>query len=329
MGAEVDLALPRLVRDTLAGADLTTHPGVFLSGGGRGPSASPLHHLERLPVPDFSDFPWDRYPHRIIPVMTGRGCSWGRCTFCSDVITANGRGFRSRPLHAVLDELQEQSGRYRSSDVIFLDIKLNSDVALWRGIIEHMQDRLPGGRWIGTVHVAARGDNGLTGTDLARAYEAGLRRISFGLETGSQGLNDTMDKGTHTAGISEFLSDAHDARISVRTTAMAGYPGETADDVAATASMLERHRDHLDRVRLSRFKAIPGTRFHRLHQRDPARFAGLSHFEWDYRHARAEYRYTASRHASYREAKRRLLRIVHQINRKPLRDGAREFDGLM
>ena len=67
-------------------------------------------------------------------------------------------------------------------DVIFLDIKLNSDVAVWRGIIDGFQDRLPGGRWIGGVHVGAAGDNGLSDDDLRGAYAAGLRRVTFGLE---------------------------------------------------------------------------------------------------------------------------------------------------
>jgi hypothetical protein len=123
-GAEVDLTLPEIVATIVHGGDLAQHRGMFLPDGRRGPVAPPLQRLERLPVPDFDDFPWDRYPGRVIPIMTGRGCSWGRCQFCSDVVTANGRGFRSRPL----DELSEQSRRYNSRDVIFLGIKLNSNL---------------------------------------------------------------------------------------------------------------------------------------------------------------------------------------------------------
>ena len=78
------------------------------------------------------------------------GCGWGRCVFCSDVTTANGRTFRSRPVDDVLDELEVQAQRYATRDVIFLDIKLNSELRMWRAIADSFQDRLPGGHWIGT-----------------------------------------------------------------------------------------------------------------------------------------------------------------------------------
>lgn len=329
VGAEVDASLPRLVDDLLAGRDLTAHPGVFLPDGRESRPAPPLRPLTELPVPDFSDFPWDRYAARIIPAMAGRGCSWGRCLFCSDVATANGRTFRTRPLPSVLDELEEQSARHATRDVIFLDIKLNSDVAVWRGIIDGFQDRLPGGRWIGGVHVGAAGDNGLSDDDLRGAYAAGLRRVTFGLESGSQRLNDLMDKGTTVEGTSAFIRSASAAGISVRTTAMLGYPGETPADIDATVAFLEAHERSLDRVRLSRFMAQPGARFQRRYEQAPEAYPGITDFAWDFRLHRARYRYAPATAHRYRAAKSRLLRVVHRINRRPLRDDAVAFDGLM
>ena len=269
VGAEVDFTLPDIVAALIEGGDLLQFAGVYLPDGRSSGQAPPLRSLDALPVPDFTDFPWHHYPNRVIPAMTGRGCGWGQCTFCADVVTANGRTFRSRPLGALLAELEEQSRRHDAKDVIFLDIKLNSDVAMWRGIIEDYQRRLPGGRWVGTVHVEARGDNGLSLDDLRAARAAGMMRTSFGLETGSQRVNNTMAKGTSLDRTSVFMRDAHTAGISVRTTAMVGYPGETAADVAATAAFLRQHARYLDHVTLSRFKAIPGTRFEQLRERSP------------------------------------------------------------
>lgn len=329
VGAEVDLILPDIVKAMVAGEDLTRFPGVFLPDGRTGPAAPPLTALDKLPVPDFSDFPWEKYPIRVIPMMAGRGCSWGRCTFCSDVFTANGRTFRARPVDAVLDEMEQQSRRYDTKDVVFLDIKLNSSLEVWRGLLDGFQARLPGGRWIGTVHVAARGDNGLTADDLKAARRAGMVRTSFGLETGSQRLNTRMAKGTTVERMSAFVHDAHDAGISVRCTAMLGYPGETADDVDATARFLEEHRTRLDRVRLSRFKAVPGTRFQRMIDRYPNKFPGIRNLAWSFGEARARYRYEPAEDSRYRRAKARVLDLVHAINRKPIGDDGAVFDGLM
>ena len=329
VGAEVDFTLPDIVAALIEGGDLLQFAGVYLPDGRSSGQAPPLRSLDALPVPDFTDFPWHHYRNRVIPAMTGRGCGWGQCTFCADVVTANGRTFRSRPLGALLAELEEQSRRHDAKDVIFLDIKLNSDVAMWRGIIEDYQRRLPGGRWVGTVHVEARGDNGLSLDDLRAARAAGMMRTSFGLETGSQRVNNTMAKGTSLDRTSVFMRDAHTAGISVRTTAMVGYPGETAADVAATAAFLRQHARYLDHVTLSRFKAIPGTRFEQLRERSPERYESLVGFAWDRRGARAHYRYAPASARPYRRAISDLLDTVYDINRAPIRETAAVFDGLM
>jgi anaerobic magnesium-protoporphyrin IX monomethyl ester cyclase len=329
VGGEVDLSLDAIVGTVLDGGDMTQHPGVFMPGGREAPPAPPLDDLSLLPTPDFSDFPWNRYPDKVIPLMTGRGCAWGRCLFCSDVITANGRTFRSRPVEAVLDELEEQSERYGTRDFICLDIKLNSNLETWRGLIDGFQDRVPGGRWIGTVHAQARGDNGLTATDLHAARAAGLTRMSFGLETGSQRVNDSMAKGTALEHTSQFLRDAHRAGISLRTTMMLGYPGETAQDVNETVRFVRDHENHLDRIQMNLFKATPGTRFNDQFDRHPERYEALTHLRWNPRLARASYRNRLTADSDYRRAKRELLGLVHQINRRPLREHAVVFDGLM
>lgn len=329
VGAEADRWLPDLVRDVVSGADLARHPGTLEISGRRGTRAEPLKPLDTLELPDFSDFPWASYPQRILPVMTGRGCGWGRCLFCSDVSSVNGRTYRSRPVGQVLDEIEVQSGRYRTNDVIFLDIKLNSNIAMWNGILAEFQRRAPGGHWIGTVHVDSRDDNGLSACQLRAAYAAGMRRITFGLETGSQRVNDLMDKGTTIERNAEFVHHAHEAGLSVRTTVMVGYPGETAADLHDTASFLETHSSTLDRVKPSVFKAIPGTRFDREHQRRPASAPGFTDLEWDHLHARGRYRYVPATRRDYRRAKTRVLKAVHEINRRPLRPGVEMFDGLM
>jgi radical SAM superfamily enzyme YgiQ (UPF0313 family) len=329
VGAEVDLSLAELVDAVVRGRDLTAFEGVLLPDGRSGPSSKPLRQLDKLPIPDFGDFPWPRYPTPIIPVMTGRGCSWGACTFCADVRTANGRTFRSRPLDAVLDELQHQAARHKTKNFIFLDIKLNSDLSMWHGLIDQFQRRVPGARWIGVVHVQADGDSGLSREELEAAHAAGLIRVTFGLESGSQSLTNTMAKGTRVERTSAFVRDAYAAGISVRCTAFLGYPRETTADIDATHSFLRSHQREFDRVRLGLFKAIPGTRFAELYDRSPNRYPGLSRFRWDHRYARASYRYEPSLDRSYRRAKTRVLRVVHEINRRPLRSGAEAFDGLM
>ncbi len=329
---EADTAICDLINDTINGKTDRAPPGLFVRSANNtasGSIAPALQNLDALPIPDFSDFPWQAYPHRIIPILTGRGCGWGVCTFCSDVITANGRGFRSRSLDNVLAEMQHQIERYNTRDFIFLDLKLNSDLTVWYGLIENFQRIAPGGRWIATVHVDGKGENGLDYDTLKRAADSGLTRISFGMETASPSLIKRMAKGTRVDRNQQFIEDAWRAGLSVRCSMMLGYPGETKDDLVLTRDFLDHNRDAFDRIRPARFKAIPGTPFETHFNKPSTDVPGVATIAWDHRYARAAYKYTTAAETGYRKVKGEILQIIHQINRKPLRDGAVQFDGLM
>jgi anaerobic magnesium-protoporphyrin IX monomethyl ester cyclase len=329
-GGEGDFVVPDLARALISGKGLFEIPGVFRQEiSVIGQAAPPVTLGNGLPIPDFDHFRWEDYPHRVIPLMAGRGCAWGHCLFCSDVTTASTRTFRSRHLESVLEEMHTQATRYQAKNFIFFDSKLNSDLAMWYGLIERIQSAVPGAAWVASVHVDAKGENGLDRASLERAYSAGLRRISFGLETGSQRLNKLMLKGTSVERNSQFVMDAAQCGISVRTTIILGYPQETLEDVQATADFLEAHFEAIDRVKLSRFKAIPGTAFETHLERRPEKYPNVLNPEWDYRYARVRYRYPAARNPAYRRAKVNLLKVVHRINRKPLMDSAQQFNGLM
>ncbi len=329
VGGEVERSIADIVRDLLVGGDLTRHAGFLGPDGSAGPPAPSLRDLDDLPHPDYSDFPWDAYPHRIIPVLTGRGCGWSRCTFCGDIATANGRGYRGRSWDSIAREMTAQSRRHDTQNFTFLDIKLNSDLDTWRALQTELPGILPEARWLATVHVGPEEDNGLGEDDLRRAHAAGLRRITFGMESASQRLLDAMDKGTQLERNTEFLRAASSAGLSVRCTVMQGYPGESAADLDATAAYLEEHGHLLDRVRLNRFNVLVGTRFATEYRRNPDAFPSLVDLEWEYRHARSSYRFLPSETEGYRRAMRRLLRSVHAVNRKPLKEEARVFDGVM
>ncbi|MGI9013832.1 MAG: hypothetical protein ACR2GY_06230 [Phycisphaerales bacterium] len=79
-GGEIELQIPDIIRAVLDGSDLAAFEGVLQPDeehGYRGTIARPLRTLDDVPYPDYSDFPWQRYPNRIVPMITGRGCGWG------------------------------------------------------------------------------------------------------------------------------------------------------------------------------------------------------------------------------------------------------------
>ncbi|MET3709605.1 radical SAM superfamily enzyme YgiQ (UPF0313 family) [Sphingomonas trueperi] len=326
-GGEADVVLPDLIDAVIRGNDLLAFDGVTLPDGRRSRPAPPFRPLDSSPVPDFADFPWDRYRVRIVPIMTGRGCQWARCSFCSDVVSVNGRTFRTRSLESVLHEMREQSRRYATNNFLFLDLKLNSNPALFRGIAEHAQDVVPGAQWIGTVHVDTRADNGLSRSDLRAAAAGGMRRVSFGLESGSQRMLDLMQKGSTVEGNAAFIRHAFEAGISVRCTMFKGYPGETFEDLLETAAFLEAHAHYIDRVRFNDFSILEDTPVWQQVQDGMVPELLVRGHKPVLGRAFADQRATQT--AKYRRAKARVLEAVYAINRRTLRPGARMFDGMM
>ncbi len=329
VGGESDLTVARVVEAACSGGDLLSFDGVLLPDGRRSRQAAPLRGLDRIPIPDFTDFPWHLYKFRVVPVMTGRGCQWNKCAFCSDIVSASGRTFRTRPVAQVLNELREQSQRHNTKNFLFIDLKLNSNPAMFRGIIEDIQRHVRGAEWVGTVHVDQRPDNGLSRRDLRAAVGAGMRRISFGLESGSQRLLDAMDKGCRVEANSEFIRHAHEAGLSVRATMFKGYPGETVEDLELTEKFLREHAPYLDRVRYNDFSIHEDTPIYNRVVENPDAYPQMRVRSYDHLNGRAIHQNDAITHRAYRKVNARILDIVYSINRRQVKRAAHAFDGLM
>ena len=326
---EVEAQLPQIVQKLAAGEDLTGLPGIHVPGTHFDGPAPPFRELDSLPFPDYSDFPWDRYPNTIVPICSARGCGWGACTFCSDITSTAGRTFRSRSPAHVLGEIQHQHRKHGAKLFAFVDLKLNSNLPLWTALLQNFQQAAPGSKWIAAVHIGSNAPNGLSRDELRAARASGMVRLTTGLESGSQRVLDSMCKGTELSVTSSTLRNACEAGISVRTTMVLGYPGEEEDDVIRSAEFLVKHSDCIERVSLNRFMIMTGTRFHRRLEKSPQSFPGITQLTVNHRLAQIEHRYAPTRDPGYRRAVSHLLSAVHQINRKPLRSDARDFEGVM
>ncbi|WP_018016168.1 B12-binding domain-containing radical SAM protein [Teredinibacter turnerae] len=321
---EPEKILVQLVSDISAGKSVAGCPGITTRDS-IAPPAPPLQNLDDVPFPDFSAFPWECYPNRIVPIMTGRGCEWARCTFCSDVLTSAGRQYRSRSLANVLAEIRYQREKHNVDLFVFLDLKLNSDVELWRGLAREIPRIAPGIKWTASVHVDSRKDNGLSREDLQAAADAGLARITCGLESGSQAILNSMKKGVKLDRLSQFIRDAHAANLSVRLTSIIGDPEEEARDIDETTRFLNSHADEVERVVVNRFALAPNTPATNQLAATETDFISLL----DLDKTSSLIPHTNKRFGEFRHIKAvyRLLRIANQINRKPLIAHAAPFEG--
>lgn len=293
---EAENAIVALVDRLRQRVPVDAFDGVFTSStvdhspGGKQP-LDPDHAPGRADaVRELSDFPWDRYPHRIIPVMASRGCGWGRCTFCSDVRTASGRGFRSRSVERVLRGTRNASRALRDEGLHLS----RHQTRLRPGFVARPHRRHPAarrGRALDRYRSCRRQPGQWTGSRHARtgAVSTGMTQNSFGLESGSQEVLRRMAKNCTVERNESFARNATATGMSVRATMVLGYPGETSTDLDLSTRFLERNHDYLDRINLCRFKPVPGTRFERMYRRHPERYPDIRVLHWDHSTARAAY----------------------------------------
>lgn len=330
VAGEAEPYIADLTAAAAAGRPLDRFPGTSTAATGIRPPAAPLQSLDALPVPDYSDFPWQAYPLRIVPLMTSRGCGWGACQFCSDVTGVMGRTFRSQSLSRAVEVIGTLTGRHKARHMVFHDLKLNSNLDLWYGLLDRLPQLVRDPVWTCAVHVGNEADNGLGPEALRAARRAGLARVTTGLESGSQRVLNAMGKGTQAERVAAFCRDASNAGLSVRLTAIVGSPGETAADLAATTAFLRANAPHIERVMVNRFSIMLGTPLAGRIARQPERFPDIvAGGAPDLGEAIVPHRSTAPDEPGYYRALFRLLGAAHAINRRPLRAHAQVFDGVM
>ena len=159
-------------------------------------------------------------------VLTSRGCS-GQCTFCSE---AGGR-LRFRSLDLVMEELLLLKNKYQVKEIMFQDSNFAARSSrverLCRMMIEQKFD-LP---W--SVPYGTRWET-LTPELLELMKEAGCYRVSIGIETGSQRLQDKIHKYIPLDKLKKRLRECRGAGVEIMGNFMYGFPGETREELKAT-----------------------------------------------------------------------------------------------
>ncbi len=247
---EGDLAFPRLLDELAAGGEPGAVPGVAHRVDGHVvavPPEPPFARLDELPIPDYEEYfrraeklgVIDGRAHRAvrIPFESSRGCWWGEkhhCTFCG--LNGIGMAFRSKTPTRVLEELAEQSRRYRSFSFDAVDNIID---------VGHLRTVLP-------ALVQSRADYeifyevkaNLTREQLKLMAQAGITRIQPGLESLNSRVLTLMRKGVRAGQNINLLRWAQYYGITVSWNILWGFPGESEEDYAEQAGLLP-HVVHL------------------------------------------------------------------------------------
>jgi anaerobic magnesium-protoporphyrin IX monomethyl ester cyclase len=240
---EGETPLLALVDALGGGAELASVPNLIWSRGGRlvRNEARSQEDLSVLPTPDFDGLPLDDYllPLRLLPLLTSRGCYWGRCAFCTHQHGYG--GFRMRPRERLLEDLTALTRGFGARA-----LNLTDEAVPPRQVRVLAQAARAGVRdlaWFGDVRVErvmARPDF------IADLRASGCRLLAFGIESGSPRVLAHMCKGASPEQAARALRATHEAGIFNVAMTFTGFPTETAQEAQETVAFVRANRAFID-----------------------------------------------------------------------------------
>lgn len=187
--------------------------------------------------PNLNEAPWDKYlsPSPVVPAAVGRGCYFGRCTFCPDHLHPHHTPCSHDRLAAWLAEV---ASRFPRRAMVHF-----TDSAVPPAFLETIANTIRNHRLPISWHAFVRIEERLADpTFTHHLKEGGCAMLQLGVETGSPRLLQRMGKGTDPPQILRVLQGTAAAGIRNQVYLLFGLPTETGDDREMTLSLVEAAR---------------------------------------------------------------------------------------
>ncbi len=231
--AQGETTLVEIARLLCEGKTLESVRGTSLKLNGRihhNPER-PASNVNDLPTPAFNLGDFDAYERitgiRKLPYASSVGCPYA-CNYCTDQVFYK-RRFNAYTADRVVTEVTELAGRYRISEVAFLDsnfpVNVKRAVEIARGFLES-KVRF---RW--TFQASTDLLSRMSDDDVRLLGESGVTHMGFGTESASQAVLALMNKKHQR--VDEMYETARKSELAgIRVTfnLIMGYPGETEVD---------------------------------------------------------------------------------------------------
>ena len=204
--------------------------------------------IGELPLPDFDGMPLGKYlaPDLVLPLLTARGCYFGKCAFCN-VGYGEAESFSQLRAERLAKQMHTLREKYGVNHIFFSDEAITPRNL--RDLSPILEDEGSPLHWGGCV----RFEKVITRDLLDSMARGGCRMVLFGLESASPAVIDLMVKGTELEHMSRILLESAEAGIWNHTFFFFGFPAETIDDAQATVNFLFDHKHAIHSAALGTF----------------------------------------------------------------------------
>lgn len=238
---EGEETIVELLRTLRCGGDPRGVRGIVYSEGGktsRSDPRDPVENLDALPFPAWHLMPpLDLYKpssasYRRLPVVTmitSRGCP-NRCAFCFRGVFGNQLRFRSPD--NVVQEMDLLTSRLGAGEIRIYDDTFNASPQRVKAICRLIMRRGLDFPWTCQARVD-RIDPAML--DLMR--RAGCWQISYGIESGNDGILERIGKGITRRMVRDAIEATHRAGIRSLGFFILGLPGETEETLRETIDL--------------------------------------------------------------------------------------------
>jgi anaerobic magnesium-protoporphyrin IX monomethyl ester cyclase len=234
-----------------------------LPGGVRRNAARiPERHPDVFPFPAWDLLETERYRQAwlkahgyfSINMVSTRGCPF-HCNWCAKPIW--GQRYAMRSPAKVAQEMAFLKSEIKPDHIWFADDIFGLQP---KWVAEFAQEVKARGASVPFM-IQSRADL-MTQQAVDGLAEAGCVEVWIGAESGSQKILDAMDKGIRVEQVVSARERLSKAGIRACYFLQFGYPGETFDDILATAALVRNTRP--DDIGISVSNPLPGTKFHRM-----------------------------------------------------------------
>ena len=210
--------------------------------------------LDELPFPDYEPFGindmmdnfsfatrllyrYSRTHPRPYNIVTARSCPFN-CTFCQH---NRGIPYRARSIDNIMEEIKQTYEKYHFNILIILDELFVANKKRMNEfcttLIDMKREHGWDFDWMFQTHANAHLDK----ESLGLAKEAGCFFFSYGLESASQRVLDSMNKKTKVSQAIEAIQLAKEAKVGFGGNLIFGDPAETEETISESLAVYYEH----------------------------------------------------------------------------------------